>query len=211
MQRLFSHQRHFVLSLLRRPLCTTTTRIVQFSPSARLNSTKQGNNNTTMSPGASQSNNAQFPNAKSDLEWRAILSPAQFRVLRQKGTEPPGTGQYNNFYPPDSSSSDPTSNNPSVFACAACDQPLYKASTKFDAGCGWPSFYAALPGALVLRDDSSHGMTRTEMLCSGCGGHLGHVFRGEGHRMRNGEKTPTDERHCVNSVAIRFKEGGEGQ
>lgn len=127
--------------------------------------------------------------SKSDSEWRTTLSPAQFHVLREKGTELPGSGEYNKFYP-----------SAGTFHCAGCNAPLYRAATKFDSGCGWPAFYEALPGAIELHEDRSGGRVRTEMVCKTCQGHLGHVFKGEGF------KTPTDERHCVNSVAIKFVE-----
>ncbi|CDS12414.1 Putative Peptide methionine sulfoxide reductaseB2, chloroplastic [Lichtheimia ramosa] len=123
---------------------------------------------------------------KTDAEWRAILSPEQFRVLRQKGTEPPGTGEYNKHY------------DKGVYHCAACNAPLYVSDTKFDSGCGWPAFFDAIPGAINRHEDNSLGMKRIEITCANCGGHLGHVFQGEGFN------TPTDERHCVNSVSLRF-------
>ncbi|KAI8972100.1 peptide methionine sulfoxide reductase B2, chloroplastic [Pilobolus umbonatus] len=125
---------------------------------------------------------------KSDSEWRAILSPEQFRVLRKKGTEPAGTGQYNNFY------------KKGVYHCVGCDAPLYVSDTKFKSGCGWPAFYDSIPGALVRHEDTSFGMKRTEICCAKCGGHLGHIFKGEGF------DTPTDERHCVNSITLRFED-----
>ncbi|KZT59045.1 peptide methionine sulfoxide reductase msrB [Calocera cornea HHB12733] len=123
---------------------------------------------------------------KSDAEWRAVLNKEQFRILRQKGTEMPNTGKYNHF------------SEPGVYTCAACGTPLYKSTTKFDSGCGWPAFFDAIPGAVVRHEDRSMGMTRTEITCAACGGHLGHVFKGEGFA------TPTDERHCVNSVSLDF-------
>ncbi|KAH9981972.1 peptide methionine sulfoxide reductase msrB [Russula compacta] len=123
---------------------------------------------------------------KSDEEWRAILSPEQFRVLRLKGTERAGTGTYEHH------------EAQGVYSCAACDTPLYKSSTKFDSGCGWPAFFDAIPGAVSRHVDRSLGMERTEIICTACGGHLGHVFKGEGY------KTPTDERHCVNSISLSF-------
>jgi len=130
------------------------------------------------------------PVAKSDSEWRAILSPQQFRVLREKGTEAPGTGKFNKFA------------EEGVYTCGACDAPLYKSTTKFDSGCGWPAFFDAIPGAVVRKEDGSLWTKRIEILCGNCGGHLGHVFKGEGFA------TPTDERHCVNSVSLNFN--GEG-
>ncbi|KAJ3351326.1 Peptide methionine sulfoxide reductase B2, chloroplastic [Allomyces javanicus] len=123
---------------------------------------------------------------KSDDEWRAILSPEQFRVLRQAGTERAGTGEYNKYF------------ENGTYLCAACKAPLYQSTTKFDSGCGWPAFFDAIPGAVTRREDKSLFMTRIEILCTNCGGHLGHVFKGEGF------PTPTDERHCVNSVSLKF-------
>ncbi|PFH51944.1 hypothetical protein AMATHDRAFT_74633 [Amanita thiersii Skay4041] len=123
---------------------------------------------------------------KTDDEWRAVLSPEQFRVLRQKGTERAGTGEYDNYY------------KDGTYLCAGCGAPLYKSATKFKSGCGWPAFFDAIPGAVNRHEDSSHGMHRTEITCTACGGHLGHVFKGEGF------PTPTDERHCVNSVSLKF-------
>lgn len=130
---------------------------------------------------------SEFKVTKSDQEWKAVLSPEQFRVLRDKGTERPGTGEYNKF------------KEAGVYNCAGCNLPLYKSETKFDSGCGWPAFYEAIPGSIKLYEDKSMGVVRTEMVCSNCGGHLGHVFKGEGF------PTPTDERHCVNSVSLKFK------
>ncbi|EPT01036.1 hypothetical protein FOMPIDRAFT_1023393 [Fomitopsis schrenkii] len=128
---------------------------------------------------------------KNESEWRAILSPEQFRILREKGTEPAGTGEYEHF------------KGQGIYTCAGCHTPLYKSSTKFDSGCGWPAFFDAIPGAVKRQDDFSRGTVRTEIVCTACGGHLGHVFKGEGF------KTPTDERHCVNSVSISFVDDKE--
>ena len=104
------------------------------------------------------------------------------------GTEYPGTGEYNKFYPKE---------NEGTFVCAGCGAPLYTAKSKFDSGCGWPAFYEGIPDAVMEKTDSDG--YRTEILCSKCGGHLGHVFKNEGFR------NPTNERHCVNSVSIDFK------
>lgn len=134
-----------------------------------------------------------YPVQKSENEWRAVLSPEQFRVLRQQGTEAPGRGEYNKHYP---------SNG--VYNCAGCNTPLYKATTKFNSGCGWPAFYENLPGKVVRKEDRSLGATRTEIVCANCGGHLGHVFKGEGYQ------TPTDERHCVNSISLTFVDEADG-
>lgn len=125
------------------------------------------------------------------------MSSEQFRILREKGTEPPGSGKFDKHYPAEG-----------VYACAGCEAPLYKATHKFKSGCGWPAYFDSLPGAVVRHEDRMFGMTRTEIVCANCGGHLGHVFKGEGF------DTPTDERHCVNSVSLTFapeeKKGGEG-
>ncbi|KAJ1934808.1 Peptide methionine sulfoxide reductase B2, chloroplastic [Linderina macrospora] len=123
---------------------------------------------------------------KSESEWQAVLSPEQFRVLRQKGTEAPGTGEYNKKF------------DDGVYHCGACNAPLYKSTTKFDSGCGWPAFFDAIPGAVRRNEDRTLGMVRTEIVCANCDSHLGHVFKGEGF------KTPTDERHCVNSISLKF-------
>ncbi|CAK8577909.1 unnamed protein product [Lathyrus sativus] len=124
------------------------------------------------------------PVHKSEQEWQAILSPEQFRILRQKGTEYPGTGEYDKFF------------EEGVYSCAGCKTPLYKSTTKFNSGCGWPAFYEGLPGAINRHADPD-GM-RIEITCAACGGHLGHVFKGEGF------STPTNERHCVNSISLKF-------
>jgi len=124
---------------------------------------------------------------KSDSEWRTVLSPQQFRVLREKGTESPNTGKFNKF------------DEPGVYCCAACNAPLYKSTTKFNSGCGWPAFFDAIPGAVSRHTDKSLWMKRVEITCTACGGHLGHVFEGEGF------PTPIDERHCVNSISLNFE------
>ena len=124
---------------------------------------------------------------KTDSEWRQILTPEQFKVLREKATEPPFSGEYDGLYAD------------GVYACAACGQVLFESGTKFDAHCGWPSFYDATEGAVEFHKDDSLGMVRTEVICSNCGGHLGHVFEGEGF------DTPTDKRYCINSLSLKFK------
>jgi len=123
---------------------------------------------------------------KSDEEWKRELPPEAYRVLRQKGTERAFTGQYWNH------------SEEGLYSCAGCGQALFASETKFDAGCGWPSFWEALdPERLELRKDFSHGMQRIEVLCSRCGGHLGHVFE-DG-------PPPTGQRYCINSASLTFE------
>ncbi|KAM3558631.1 hypothetical protein MY1884_003892 [Beauveria asiatica] len=138
---------------------------------------------------ASKSSEMSYPDKRTNDEWRAVLNKEQFRILREKGTERPGTGKYDKHSP-----------DAGVYSCAGCDAPLYKANHKFQSGCGWPAYYDSIPGAVTRHEDRTLGMLRTEIVCSNCGGHLGHVFKGEGHA------TPTDERHCVNSVSLNFTE-----
>jgi len=123
---------------------------------------------------------------KTDKEWREILTPEQFAVLREKNTEAPFSGEYDALYAD------------GVYACAACGQVLFDSTTKFDARCGWPSFYDAKPSAVEFHQDDSHGVSRTEVTCSNCGSHLGHIFEGEGF------STPTDKRYCINSLSLKF-------
>lgn len=126
-----------------------------------------------------------FPVAKTDAEWRAELSPEAFRVLRQHGTERPGTSPLN------------AEKRPGTFACAGCGTPLFDAATKFESGTGWPSFFAPMDGAVGERTDRSFFITRTEVHCAQCGGHLGHVFP-DG-------PAPTGLRYCMNGVSLAFR------
>jgi peptide-methionine (R)-S-oxide reductase len=124
----------------------------------------------------------------SDEEWRNKLEPERYEVLRGAATEPPFSGSLLHV------------DADGRFACAGCGQVLFDTQAKFDSGSGWPSFDSAIPGTVEEHDDSSHFMRRTEIRCSRCGGHLGHVF--------DDGPTDTGRRFCVNSLAIEFEEGG---
>jgi peptide-methionine (R)-S-oxide reductase len=125
---------------------------------------------------------------KTDAEWQATLTPTQYAVLRKHSTEPPGTSPLNK------------EKRDGTFTCAGCGQPLFTSDTKYESGSGWPSFYAPLgEEAVGTTEDQSHGMARTEVHCSSCGGHLGHVFP-DGPR-------PTGLRYCMNGAALEFKPG----
>jgi len=126
-----------------------------------------------------------FPVEKSATEWRELLSADQFRVLREHGTERAGTSPLN------------LEKRTGIFHCAACGQPLFESSTKYESGSGWPSFFKPLPNAVTTTTDPSHGMRRVEVLCSNCGGHLGHVF--------DDGPAPTGERYCMNGVSLKFE------
>ena len=128
---------------------------------------------------------ASFAVTRTDAEWRKLLSPAQYQVLRHEGTEQPGSSPLNREH------------RAGVFSCAGCALPVFSSKTKFESGTGWPSFYAPLTGAVGKTTDRSLGMSRTEVHCSRCGGHLGHVFD-DGPR-------PTGLRYCMNGVAMTFK------
>ena len=133
------------------------------------------------------SSDERFPLEKSDQEWRRELTPEAYQVLRGHGTERAGTSPLNSEH------------RAGTFRCAGCGQPLFNSDTKYESGSGWPSFYQPMPGAVGTGDDTSHFMRRTEVHCSRCGGHLGHVFP-------DGPQ-PTGERYCMNGVALKFEPG----
>ncbi len=123
---------------------------------------------------------------KSEEEWKKQLSPEEYRVLREKGTERAWTGEYVH------------TNDSGMYVCRACGAPLYSSETKYDSHCGWPSFYDAVDsGAIVMTPDNSYGMRRTELTCARCGSHLGHIF--------DDGPQPTGMRHCINSVSLKFE------
>lgn len=125
-----------------------------------------------------------YPIEKSEAQWRAELGEEKYRILRQKGTEYPHTGEYNLLF------------ENGTYCCGGCGEPLFESNSKFDGHCGWPSFDESIPGKVEYAKDTSHGMLRTEILCAKCGGHLGHVF--------NDGPTPTGIRYCVNSLSLDF-------
>lgn len=123
---------------------------------------------------------------KSEEAWREELTPEKYHICREKGTEPPFSGKYLD------------NKEPGIYRCACCGAELFDASTKFNSGTGWPSFWDALdPGKVKLTEDHSHGMTRIEVTCANCGAHLGHVFP-DG-------PPPTGQRYCINSIALDFE------
>ena len=129
-----------------------------------------------------------YPRQKSEEQWRAHLTPQEYHVLREAGTERAFTGEYT------------ATETAGVYSCRACGEELFRSSEKFHSGCGWPSFFSPLAGDRIIEiEDRSLGMIRTEVRCASCGSHLGHVFAGEGYN------TPTDLRYCLNSVSLRLE------
>jgi peptide-methionine (R)-S-oxide reductase len=133
-----------------------------------------------------------YPVAKTDEQWRAELTPSEYAVLRQAGTERAFVGEYTD------------TKTVGTYSCRACGAELFTSETKFDSHCGWPSFWSPLAGDTVeLLEDRSLGMRRVEVRCATCGSHLGHVFEGEGYG------TPTDQRYCINSISLRLHPADE--
>jgi len=128
-----------------------------------------------------------FEIMKTEEDWKKVLTPEQFRVLRQHGTERAGTSSLDKNY------------SKGVYACSACNLPLFNSDAKFDSGTGWPSYFAPIPGAIATTTDRSLFMSRVEVHCSRCGGHLGHVF--------NDGPAPTGKRYCMNGVSLKFVAG----
>jgi peptide-methionine (R)-S-oxide reductase len=126
-----------------------------------------------------------FQVSRTPAEWRRLLGPQRYHILREGGTERAFTSPLNKEH------------RKGVFVCAGCAQPLFSSATKFDSGTGWPSFWRPLPRAVATKADRSYGMVRTEVLCSRCGGHLGHVFD-------DGPK-PTGLRYCMNGLSLKFR------
>ena len=130
----------------------------------------------------------EFPVSKSEAQWQAELTPAEYEVLRNAGTEAPFMGEYTD------------TETIGVYRCRACNAELFRSEHKFHSGCGWPSFFTPLAAESVIEiTDSSHGMVRTEIRCASCNSHLGHVFAGEGYG------TPTDLRYCINSISLKLE------
>lgn len=121
---------------------------------------------------------------KTEEEWKAKLGLERYRILRQKGTEFPNSGEYNMHF------------EKGTYCCGACDEPLFESSSKFNSSCGWPSFDESIPGKIEYIKDTTHGMIRTEVVCANCGGHLGHVF--------DDGPSETRQRYCINSLSVAF-------
>jgi peptide-methionine (R)-S-oxide reductase len=173
-------QRQFIMEINRRQVLITTLGIMGAVPLTQYLLQRKETPEVSMSTTSSD----QYPVVKTDAEWKAELTPEQFRVLRNHGTERAGTSPLDKTY------------SEGVYRCAGCGQPLFTSDTKFNSGTGWPSFFAPMDDAIGTTSDRSLFMVRTEVHCSQCGGHLGHVF--------NDGPNPTGLRYCINGVALDF-------
>jgi peptide-methionine (R)-S-oxide reductase len=143
---------------------------------------------TPIDDGSTRPDGSIYPVTKSEAQWKEELGAQAYHVLREAGTEPPFVGEYTD------------TKTAGVYRCRACNAELFTSATKFDSHCGWPSFFSPLAGdAVVEIEDSSLGYPRIEVRCASCGGHLGHVFEGEGY------PTPTDLRYCINSISVTLE------
>ena len=149
--------------------------------SDKINTSQATNKSDTIAT----TNQNKYQVVKSEKEWLEILGDERYRILRQKGTEYPGTGEYNLHF------------SKGTYACGGCNAPLFESDTKYKSDCGWPTFDEAIEGSIEYVKDTSLGMIRTEVLCARCGGHLGHVFN-------DGPKETTGQRYCINSLSIDF-------
>ena len=142
---------------------------------------------TPRNDGPARPDGTEYPVQKPEADWAAELTPQEYHVLREAGTEAPFVGEYTD------------SKTEGVYSCRACGAELFRSAGKFDSHCGWPSFFEPLAkDSVVYLEDVSLGRSRTEVRCAACGGHLGHVFEGEGY------DTPTDLRYCINSISLRM-------
>ncbi len=143
---------------------------------------------TPASDGPTRPDGRGYPVVRTEEDWRERLTADEYRVLRAAGTEPAFTGRYTD------------SHEVGVYRCRGCEAELFRSDAKFDSHCGWPSFFTPLAAdSIILLEDRSAGMLRTEVRCASCGGHLGHVFVGEGY------PTPTNQRYCINSISLTFE------
>ena len=142
---------------------------------------------TPRNDGPARPDGTEYSVQKPEADWAAVLTPQEYHVLREAGTEAPFVGEYTD------------SKTEGVYSCRACGAELFRSAGKFDSHCGWPSFFEPLAkDSVVYLEDASLGRSRTEVRCAACGGHLGHVFEGEGY------DTPTDLRYCINSISLRM-------